>query len=184
MGKPAPKFQEPLDAPPSYSEATAGSSSRPPPLPQAQRPQQRPPTQPTQPTQPQLQPTQPALPWTYPQGFRCTKCANTGYKIKNGKSCKSCWERFARQHNVSVVPSVYTGGFRIPFTNMSLDLSQPMPMSMPMSMPVNMAPRYVAPGDPSIGGVRCGRCRGTGRVTVMLIDEDICPVCHGVGRVF
>ncbi|CDR39295.1 CYFA0S03e01860g1_1 [Cyberlindnera fabianii] len=143
----------------------------------------------------------PRLPWTYPPGYRCSKCNNTGYKLKNGKSCKSCWEKFARPTNVNYqyVPS-YDPGFRIPFTDYRVhdDLTvtngysqpptpmmymQPPMMGQPYGM-MQPTPQYVSPGDPRIGGYMCGRCRGSGRVSFMLLDEELCPVCHGVGRVF
>lgn len=44
------------------------------------------------------------------------------------------------------------------------------------------APMQVQPGDPRIGGILCGRCRGSGRVMVFL-DEELCPVCLGLGRI-
>ena len=48
-------------------------------------------------------------------------------------------------------------------------------------------------GDPRLGGVLCGNCKGTGRV-ITLIFDSICPVyvsltnmltssCRGVGRI-
>lgn len=51
-------------------------------------------SQPRPPPRPQQNPS---LPWTYPPRFYCSKCGNTGYKLKNGRSCKSCWRRFAPQ---------------------------------------------------------------------------------------
>ena len=51
----------------------------------------------------------------------------------------------------------------------------------------------VQAGDPRLGGILCGNCKGTGRVFVLLFDSN-CPVylslvnlltysCHGVGRI-
>lgn len=45
-----------------------------------------------------------------------------------------------------------------------------------------LPPLRVAPGDPRIGGVLCGRCRGSGLVWSFL-DEDLCPSCSGLGRI-
>lgn len=113
--------------------------------------------------------------------------------MKNGKSCKKCWERFAHQPSVINTTGYVDPGMRIPFTNYRVhdDFTvtngygpQYVPMVQQPVMQQPVAPRYVRPGDPSIGGYLCGRCRGTGRVSVMLIDEDLCPVCRGVGRVF
>jgi hypothetical protein len=97
---------------------------------------------------------------------------------------------------VSYTGSLPEPGLRIPFTNYRINDNfsvtsgypnaqyQPM-MTVPMAPVAPITPRrYVAPGDPSMGGYLCGRCRGTGRVSVMLIDDDLCPVCRGVGRVF
>lgn len=191
------------DVPPSYSEAMkAGVSPRPPESPPgyvnpAVSPHShqhntsthssttshssyriRPPVPP-----PQQRPShRPEIPWRYPAGFWCIKCHNTGFKVKNGKSCKDCWERFARQHNVNYTTTYAPSDpWRIPFTGISM---APQFNNPPMMAPPGTAPRYVRPGDPSMGGVLCGRCRGSGRVSVMWIDEDLCPVCHGVGRVF
>lgn len=44
------------------------------------------------------------------------------------------------------------------------------------------APLRVRPGDPRIGGVLCGRCRGSGLVRDFL-DEETCHVCRGLGRI-
>ena len=51
----------------------------------------------------------------------------------------------------------------------------------------------VPAGDPRIGGVLCGNCKGRGRVSFLFIDEN-CPVyisflviadysCRGIGRI-
>ncbi|CAG8531440.1 8980_t:CDS:2 [Racocetra persica] len=42
---------------------------------------------------------------------------------------------------------------------------------------------YTSPGNPVIGGRLCTHCRGSGRVSLLFI-EDLCPRCSGVGRVF
>lgn len=120
-------------------------------------------SQPRPPPRPQQNPS---LPWTYPPRFYCSKCGNTGYKLKNGRSCKSCWRRFAPQNNVVSAPTYYTNYTMPVYTNAWQ----------------GTRPLYVQPGDPRLGGVLCGECRGSGR-TRFLLDEDICPLCHGVGRI-
>jgi hypothetical protein len=41
----------------------------------------------------------------------------------------------------------------------------------------------VSAGDPRLGGVLCGNCKGTGRVLLLFFDEN-CPVyvvaCHSL----
>jgi hypothetical protein len=34
----------------------------------------------------------------------------------------------------------------------------------------------VSAGDPRLGGVLCGNCKGTGRVLTLLIFDENCPV--------
>ncbi|CAI4063042.1 Hua1p SKDI_07G5160 [Saccharomyces kudriavzevii IFO 1802] len=150
----------------------------------APRPQQRPSTVPSSSTshthtqshsytsssshvRPPPKPQQnPSLPWAYPPRFYCSKCGNTGYKIKNGRSCKSCWRRFAPQNNAVTAPTYYSN-YTMPVYTSAWQGNRPL---------------YVQPGDPRLGGVLCGECRGSGR-TRFLLDEDICPLCHGVGRI-
>lgn len=135
--------------------------------------------QPQQPYNPQPQPNMPPnvsnLPWTYPKNFRCPKCNNTGYKLKNGHSCRSCWRRFAPVNRVNMQPTSY--GYYS---------SGPMytgPGNVQYGQPyTSAAPLMVRPGDPRLGGVICGECRGSGRIRFFL-DEDICPLCHGIGRI-
>lgn len=95
------------------------------------------------------------LPFKYPRQYLCDKCENTGYKLKNGKTCKDCWERF----NVRVA-------------------------APPNVSYLSTGPIKVRPGDPRIGGELCYRCRGSGIIGLLLFDEDYCPVCYGVGRIF
>ncbi|KAH3679940.1 hypothetical protein WICMUC_000683 [Wickerhamomyces mucosus] len=126
------------------------------------------------------------LPWDYPRGYFCDKCHNTGYKLKNGKSCKKCWEKFARQTNVQYIPSPYpTGsnynysGYQIPFTNYSINhgngpsYNQPIPLNHnQLYQPI--PPRIVRPGDPSLGGVLCGKCRGSGTMfSFLALDNEL-----------
>ena len=142
-----------------------------------------------------------SLPWTYPRGFYCPKCNNTGYKLKNGKSCKSCWRRFAPANRVDVVsptiPTTTYGYNPFPvyqayptYRTYSTAPFVPAPQPVGYTIPVgggagagvgNTRPLVVKPGDPRLGGVVCGNCRGTGRVR-FLLDEDICPLCNGIGR--
>ncbi|KAA8915794.1 hypothetical protein TRICI_002046 [Trichomonascus ciferrii] len=110
-------------------------------------------------------PPNPSLPFQYPPGYWCHKCHNTGVKLKNGLSCQDCYARFARQRNARV---------------MSTPSYAPRYAAVPGAA---MPPRVVRPGDPSIGGVLCGRCRGRGMITEFIFDET-CPTCRGVGRLF
>jgi hypothetical protein len=34
----------------------------------------------------------------------------------------------------------------------------------------------VPPGDPRLGGVLCGNCKGTGRAVALLFFDENCPV--------
>ncbi|CAG8707954.1 9401_t:CDS:2, partial [Cetraspora pellucida] len=38
---------------------------------------------------------------------------------------------------------------------------------------------YASPGDPAIGGRLCTHCRGSGKVSLLFM-EDLCPRCQGV----
>ncbi|CAN6641541.1 proline-rich protein Hua1p [Trichomonascus vanleenenianus] len=116
-------------------------------------------------------PRNPNLPFQYPPGYWCYKCSNTGIKHKNGLSCQDCYARFAHQR---------TGPMPVQFLPPAPTLFGFGPMPM---MPVGpgVAPRVVRPGDPSIGGVLCGRCRGRGLITEFLFEET-CPTCRGIGR--
>lgn len=115
------------------------------------------------------------LPFKYPKGFLCEKCENKGIKLKNGKSCKDCYERFAHRNQYQIQqPGSYWGPANImPFG--------PRPMAAPMA-PGGMPALQVPPGDPRLGGVLCGKCRGTGQVW-FLLDSDLCPLCGGLGRI-
>uniref|UniRef100_A0A060TDJ7 ARAD1D07458p n=1 Tax=Blastobotrys adeninivorans TaxID=409370 RepID=A0A060TDJ7_BLAAD len=130
-------------------------------------PPQGPPGHPSHPMSPQAPPTGPRPPFQYPPGFWCYKCNNTGIKLKNGKTCQDCYARFARPNTNIPMPS-YGGG------------SLWNPMSYVSSVPAGPG-TVVRPGDPRIGGILCGRCRGRGYVTDFLF-EDTCPTCRGIGR--
>ncbi|CAR21743.1 Hua1p [Lachancea thermotolerans CBS 6340] len=133
------------------------------------------------------QSTRPSLPWTYPRGYYCTKCGNTGYKIKNGHSCKRCWRKFAHSspsQNVQVTYGGYAPSYAL-YGGAPTFGTVPMAMGVSPASPAPAsggAPLVLRPGDPRIGGVTCGECRGSGRVR-FLLDKEICPLCHGVGRV-
>lgn len=130
-----------------------------------------------------------ALPWTYPRGYYCSKCGNTGYKIKNGQSCKRCWRKFVHSAPAQNVKVTYNGyypsssayvrpqGYGFPGT------AQMGPPLTPAMQSIPGQPLMLRPGDPRIGGFMCGECRGSGRVR-FLLDKEICPLCHGIGRVF
>lgn len=113
------------------------------------------------------------LPWVYPVNYYCEKCRNTGFKLKNGRSCKTCWRRFSPSNNILPVvhPGYVNSYYQQPY--------QSMPIGQPMQ---NRAPVMVAPGDSRLGGVLCGECRGSGRIR-FLLDTDLCPLCNGVGRI-
>lgn len=111
----------------------------------------------------------PALAFQYPRGFLCEKCMNTGTKRRNGLSCQDCYARFAPRNNYSVAPSF--NGFAF------LDIIRP---NYGASGPSPNAIR-VPPGDPRLGGVLCGNCRGRGQV-MFFLDTELCLVCGGLGR--
>ncbi|KAL3233391.1 Proline-rich protein HUA1 [Nakaseomyces bracarensis] len=197
--------------PPDYSSVPGSTSSRPlrdrkrpvPPKPPA-KPPTRPSSKPAKPaTKPTTKPAKPAtkpttkpaakpdLPWTYPPRYYCEKCHNTGYKLKNGKSCKRCWRKFATPNaaapmggqimvNQAPPQSTYYSG--LPFGDYFHPFDRPTGGYYAPPAPVNNNALYVRPGDPRLGGVLCGECRGSGRVRFFL-DEDLCPLCNGVGRI-
>ncbi|KAG5356269.1 Proline-rich protein [Yarrowia sp. B02] len=118
----------------------------------------------------------------YPSGYHCSKCNNTGVKTKNGKSCQDCWGMFARPNQQVVTipgprqdPYYYPGFF--PFT------PQPQTQTTIFAAPGAPPPMVVQPGDPRLGGVVCGKCRGRGMVYDWFLGDEQCPVCRGVGRV-
>ncbi|KAI5956319.1 hypothetical protein KGF54_000794 [Candida jiufengensis] len=128
--------------------------------------------------------TNPNLPFVYPKGYHCHKCNNTGYKIKNGLSCKDCWDNLSPRNSSKSVkqnfhPQYFGSTTFIPYT-------PPQPQQTyyhaPPPPPVSATPLRVPPGDPRLGGVLCGRCRGSG-MTRFLLDMELCHVCNGLGRV-
>ncbi|AQZ13510.1 HUA1 (YGR268C) [Zygosaccharomyces parabailii] len=181
--------------------------SRPPRPPSSSRPPERPPRRTNESSAPARRHSTSAtarpsssLPWKYPQGFYCRKCGNTGYKIKSGRSCRSCWRRFAPANPIAsqrTQPTVLQGqsswysnpsNFASPFamapppqprTTTTTFVS---PHRGPMAPMTSGPPLIVKPGDPRLGGVLCGECRGSGRVSFFL-DEDLCPLCRGLGRI-
>jgi len=114
----------------------------------------------------------PNLTFKYPKGYICTKCNNTGIKLKNGLSCKDCYEFFSPRNLAT-----YSNSYSAPNFNI---MQRPF---APTMVTTQMAPLKVLPGDPRIGGVLCGRCRGSGVVLVLFFDDELCPVCNGVGRI-
>ncbi|KAI3404124.2 hypothetical protein KGF56_003024 [Candida oxycetoniae] len=185
------------EAPPSYQEAiktsvsaiTEGSSSS------YHQSFQRPPVQPPRPTQPSIPaqqyhpkpqvkpppnstPGNPPLPFKYPKNYKCRKCNNTGYKMKNGRTCKDCWEALAPRNSYNLVnnsfqPHYFGSTTYVPYTP---------PLPPGATNRAQLPPIRVPPGDPRLGGILCGRCRGSGMVR-FLLDMELCPVCSGLGRV-
>ncbi|CAI5759726.1 unnamed protein product [Candida verbasci] len=112
------------------------------------------------------------LSFRYPKGFYCDKCHNSGFKTKNGLSCKDCWDSFSPRNSYNSInhnfsPSYFGSTTFIPAGG-QFNGSGP--------------PLRVPPGDPRLGGVLCGKCRGQGMVR-FLLDMELCPVCSGLGRV-
>ncbi|SCU98585.1 LAMI_0F15390g1_1 [Lachancea mirantina] len=130
--------------------------------------------------------TGPRLPWTYPPGFYCSKCGNTGYKIKSGRSCKRCWRRFAPTNSPQSVHVMYDNYYGSqtfgPFAARFDPRQRQGLVGSVARLATGALPVVVRPGDPRIGGVVCGQCRGTGLVRFFL-DEELCPLCNGVGRI-
>lgn len=90
---------------------------------------------------------QPTSPFSYPPGYVCPYCRNTGVKLHNGSPCGSCERMFGRQNvNVMYAPS---------------HVVQPGAIT------------YMA-GDPRIGGRLCGNCKGRGARSSFfgLMDEQ------------
>lgn len=120
----------------------------------------------------------PNVPWTYPAGYFCPKCNNTGIKLKNGLQCQDCWGAFARQR-AQVVPTYGNsgssgfGGFGLGglFSRQGYSGGR-----------VGNGGVVVRPGDPRIGGVQCGRCRGSGQIGDFFGSYN-CPTCGGIGRI-
>ncbi|CUM62787.1 uncharacterized protein PRCAT00000345001 [Priceomyces carsonii] len=117
----------------------------------------------------------PELPFKYPRRYLCEKCQNTGYKLRNGKTCKDCWEMFSPRNPYNAVSS---SGLLDSFFGSTTEYIRPTNFVGQSNLP----PVRVPPGDPRLGGILCGRCRGSGLVHFFL-DEDLCPVCHGLGRI-
>ncbi|GMM33768.1 Hua1 protein [Saccharomycopsis crataegensis] len=100
----------------------------------------------------------PQTPWIYPLGFQCYKCRNTGIKLKNGLQCIDCWRQFAPSS--SHVRRITTA---------AIDNKTGRPL-------------FLNAGDPKLGGMVCGSCRGQGYIDSFLY-YDTCFVCGGIGRV-
>ncbi|AET39783.1 Hua1p Ecym_4771 [Eremothecium cymbalariae DBVPG len=129
----------------------------------------------------------PNLPWQYPRFFYCPKCANTGYKLRHGRQCKSCWRKFSRNNarpEVQYLQPRYPVSYVSGGSNSMFFTIPPMQMTLTPHAPVlQTAPLMVPPGDPRIGGYQCAECNGTGRIR-FLLDKEYCHVCHGIGRIF
>ncbi|QEU58646.1 hypothetical protein KDRO_A06670 [Kluyveromyces lactis] len=164
----------------------------------SQQQQQLPPNPPPRPTQPPAKPPRPSnaipayhrptstfssstststgnkkLPWTYPPGYYCKKCGNTGTKIKTQQKCKKCWSKFYKPPPAQ--PPRPSAGPRPAFVYSNVTMP-------PQNFVMNSAPIVVRPGDSRIGGMMCNNCNGTGRVRFFL-DKEPCPVCYGLGRI-
>ncbi|CAK7903235.1 hypothetical protein CAAN3_06S05710 [[Candida] anglica] len=116
----------------------------------------------------------PRLPFKYPKRYLCEKCENTGHKKKNGKTCTTCWERYAPRNN----PQMSSMGSFNPFLGGGVTTAIVGGNGGPGGGPAMRVP----PGDPRLGGQLCGGCRGSGLIR-FLLDEELCPVCSGLGRV-
>lgn len=131
----------------------------------------------------------PNLNFRYPTRYFCEKCNNTGIKQKNGKTCKDCYDRFAPRN---AVPTISNYSSYDPFDIFGSSSTTTTTMYYPNGPsgpgpggppgPPPGPPLRVYPGDPRIGGQLCGRCRGSG-VTHFFLDEELCRVCGGVGRI-
>lgn len=174
-GAPPPRPARP-SRPSAGSSAQSSASSRPPMSPRPSAP-----TPGGSASTPQSR-----LPWVYPKGYYCSKCGNTGYKIKNGRSCKRCWRKFAPITPAQNVEVVYQDAHQPWLPGAPYQAYSPYgtPLAPPMAAPIRpgAAPMMLRPGDPRIGGVVCGECRGRGMIRFFL-DDKICPLCHGVGRI-
>ncbi|AGO12013.1 AaceriAGR336Cp [[Ashbya] aceris (nom. inval.)] len=166
---------------PSYDEAIKGGRPQagwpPPPPPQGGRPLPPPPPPPGGSARTAFGKH---LPWAYPPGYYCQKCANTGYKLKNGHQCRQCWLRFYA-NRVQPMPVVPVAPAPVPYLH---------PVRVPVMMPAVRqayapapAAAVVRPGDPALGGYPCPECKGRGQVR-FLLDKEPCTMCHGVGRVY
>ena len=160
----------------SHHTTSSNSTSRPrPPASSSSSPHQTKPSyRPPPPTQNPS--TNSRIPWVYPSNFHCPKCNNTGYKLKNGKSCRSCWRRFAPTNQINYNPGPLSSVFVTPMGMGAPPPPQPQygyGYGYPPQPPRNQRPLVVRPGDPRLGGVICGECRGTGRVSFFLDDNIV-----------
>lgn len=124
----------------------------------------------------------PSLPFQYPTRYLCDKCNNTGVKLKNGLACQDCYQLFAPRNVTSTTyssfPDFSLSSFMAPFSSSNFSVGGPFAQGGSGSV----QPIRVMPGDPRIGGVLCGRCRGSGMINYFL-DSDLCNVCGGTGRI-
>lgn len=129
-------------------------------------------------------------PFTYPEGYNCKHCNNTAIKA-NGKSCQTCYTKFAKQDGNIVVINPPLSTRKLPTTskthhskNLIMSVLDPVPNTLQtfVKYGTDMEPLKVRPGDPAIGGSICGRCRGTGVCSSDLMFEKTCTTCKGLGR--
>lgn len=141
----------------------------------------------------------PDLPFEFPKKFLCSKCKNTGYKIKNGKMCTSCWQKFyisshAYNPNLKLkfkYPKGYlcekceNTGFKKKNGAKCTDCSDRFMRRIVAPPPVpSNRPIRVLPGDPRLGGQLCYNCHGSGLVMVGFFSEAYCHICSGSGRYY
>lgn len=120
----------------------------------------------------------PKMNFRYPEKFICKKCANTGVKWKNGRSCSDCLSRYGPRNRVQSIPSGYgTQTILAPPIHQQYGN-----MHWTGGSATTGPPLQVLPGDPRLGGILCGNCRGTGQ-TRFFLDTEICMMCRGLGRI-
>ena len=120
------------------------------------------------------------IPWVYPPNYHCYKCNNTGVKLKNGKSCKDCYQLFAHQ-NAAVVYQSTPSFFVPPLFRPTIPGFGSSYGPTTVVRGANPSAVVVGPGDARIGGVMCGRCRGRGMISDIFGSMN-CPTCRGIGR--
>lgn len=218
---PPPSYQESLSSNQNTGASLANRPQPPPPIPSQlsappphpSRPHQTTPhTPPSRPASEDFYNPNPSLPFKFPKGHLCLKCKNSGFKLKNGAICSSCWSKFFTRNMTYTpcpdLPLRFPPGFvcskckntgsKSPSKtckdcwelygprNNPIRLSgygpQRLVVPAPYGQPAMGMPTRLPPGDPRLGGVLCGRCRGLG-LTHFFLDEELCRVCLGLGRI-
>lgn len=218
---PPPSYQDSLNSHQNTGVSLVNRPQPPPPIPalltgsssQSSRPPQPSPhPPPPQPTSEDLYNPNSTLPFKYPKGYLCLKCKNSGFKLKNGAVCSSCWPKFFTRNMVYTprpeLPLNFPPGFvcskckNTGYKNPSKTCKdcweqhgprnnpirssgygpQRLVVPAPYGQPAMGMPARLPPGDPRLGGVLCGRCRGLG-LTHFFLDEELCRVCLGLGRI-